>query len=579
MVDKYTPEPRIVHSTLTLQEWADRYLTLNTLGPLRDGSRSTALRVSSYKTTRGRDTAVLAEYEADIGTLHQAYWDWGAGKIQGFVPLGIPTSKKDDVLFELAGRIFVGRNVAQIDMNVAHATNALMSCLQSHVWMLTNERKTDRQLSLARAVLALLETTRAFLARHPAAMELVWNFQTDDRAEDMLQRSLAFCFFEQPWTREQMLHVLVVVLRRQAKYHGTSVFNHTLAGPIACLVLVPLLRSYLFSADTQRPHEAVVRDFNQSAQALVHHLVSILTLKRRDKRRLGPARNAAIVCSILREVPALSYLGEADVAKLLKFALDPRNNQLQPPLGQWGLLDLPSLPFRLVLGRASVAAGSSPCSAPVPHYGEDAGERSLVLCSRNSSLWSAFHLGWDLEDDGRPEPTAAYKISCMMLGSRRQLLGHGPPIAGGDQDAVLQITSGLHIVGRSRPSVSSTGHVVDPGRKNAKLGPVLDLRQPVVLVCCPRAGTLRVSQEHTGFRFEGTCDEKFLPLVAFKNAQLHVERLGTAPGAPGGPCPLGGVVATSGDGKAEAANGDDMTPMALINQLKSLAQAHHDVSG
>lgn len=63
----------------------------------------------------------------------------------------------------------------------------------------------------------LVQATHAFFTRFPVAFEVIEPLRDDDTALDMLNRSIAFAFFEENWSKEDVIRILETTLKR---YHS-----------------------------------------------------------------------------------------------------------------------------------------------------------------------------------------------------------------------------------------------------------------------------------------------------------------------------------------------------------------------
>jgi hypothetical protein len=387
---------------------------------------------------RGGAPFVMGTPLPDLVSLEEAYKAWASegehkyiqtNKI-GIVPLGYPTSAQDQIVFQQSARIWVSCGANDINMHDHHVGNMLMSTIQSICWLLTNEISQKAQHVWFDNLVLLVDVTNKYFKKFPESFKIVEPLRDADMARDMMARSIAFIFFEEKWSSDDLLRILEVILKRYAKHTTEQNFiKNPINGAIACLSVVPLLRDIIHGV--MDPLDAV-KLLNDRTLGLVEYMcdhVKTNDIAKFNKRFL----HKLITNSDLKKVSL------SQVEKLYDFCMNQENYANFAPFTEWGLCKDDEIPFDViktgffVTGRKTMA--QTKCREQ---------DGKLFFIPATPADWSAFAI----KDPG------TYRLKPIIIGAATAGIGN---TFGQVNVANMRFTQGLDILPKGREGMSSTG--------------------------------------------------------------------------------------------------------------------------
>lgn len=394
---------------------------------------------------RGGAPAVTGSHQVTVVHLHdgmRAQWGLDGSKFvaeevkQGdvVIPLGSPTCAFDRIVFQQSARIWVScgeNNISMTDQNVA---NMLMPALQSIVWAISNDVSQKVQCKRFESLVLFTGTVRAYFTTYPDAFKIVEPLREDDRARDSLQRALAFIFFDEPWSKEELLRLLEIMLKRHRRHNpGTPDFvTQPITGIIGCLIIVPLLHRLVHGRDGTTV-DGAVKELNEKTEALVQLMCDHI-------REVDTEKRNKLILSRLLE----SRLKTEDVGKLYDYCVDMKNFNELAPFDTSGFVPVVNPPFYIRTEGFTINGSKTNTVVKVKRKEKEGSPDSWEVIPSAPSEWNAFALSTE----------GTYKIRGFLIGPAEQAKGNSLGVVNA---ANFRFTSGIEILPTNREGKSSAG--------------------------------------------------------------------------------------------------------------------------
>lgn len=401
------------------------------------------------RSNRGGAPAVTATPQVALVHLHdgmRAQWGIeGAAYVNGevikddvVIPLGFPTSASDQIVFMQCGRLWVSKGANNLSMTNDNVVNTFMPALQSIVWTISNDISQRVQCKRFEALVLFAGTVNAYFTQYPEAFKIVEPLRDDDRARDSLQRALAFIFFDEPWSKEELLRLVEIMLKRHRRHNpGTPDFiTQPIAGIIGCLIVVPLLHRLLHRVCSV---EAAVKELNEKTEDLVRLMCDHI----RDVD--VEQRNKLILARLVDSCPDLK-LKTDDVGKLYGYCMDMKNFEQLAPFDSWGLLPVVNPPFNIITSGFTINGSKTNTVVKVKRKEKEGAPADTMfeVIPSAPSEWNAFALSTE----------GTYKLRVSLIGPAEQAKGNSLGVVNA---ANLRFTSGTEILPTDREGKSSAG--------------------------------------------------------------------------------------------------------------------------
>jgi hypothetical protein len=382
----------------------------------------------------------------------------------------------------------------------------------------------------------------------------------------MIEKALAHVFFGEPWSRQQVMRILEVVLRRSLKKHGVTQLVGASPGLLAIFLLTPRLRTFVQGdgslADVQR-------QYNADVEALLRHLADVVVTVRDEplEARIRATDVAAIAKVLALVGDPVADVTHDQVAALYDWCADhPKTTAELAPLVAMGILDPPPpLSFGIV-STGFREKGKKGLAAEVvvlePHVAQ--------VTSTRPTDWR----GVALTDPGR------YVVTVASVGIATATTGN---TAGQKLNVNLRFTFGLDCMPGGIEGYAITGM---HHRRDAATGKwsYVDTRRPMsaalpVDLTYDADGTLTVAQAGQIFWVGRRHADDAHPMMAFKNATLTIRRVdppaASVIAAPAdGPPAYDDVVTTAPPPPAsEPLVPSTLTPESLLAGVRAMAVA------
>ena len=614
MANAFTRKPVLTTGGLGPEEWNRRFVyTSKFQGDVpvevvdfKKATRSmpsgdVAILFRNPKTVRGCSFAYNWDPDFDLVPLvdaHDAHIrkrvndDRVTGSLTVILPLGAPTAGNTSclVLLRQAAREWVSGGVNNADMSDQHVISMYMHALSGLVFTLSKCEKLDQQKKWFVVTSLLMEAVSEFCNQCEEARKIVAALRDSELAEDMLQRSLAFAFAPLPaadddgggqdamFALEDACRILEIAVKRNTKW-GSMMVAGNAAGPMSCLVLVPLLRRFL---NRKLTRDQMTTRFNQFVTELAEVMSKVLAApgvregdepgvegEQKEKKKPAGVDPLQLDTAVVAKMLEFSDIKIAPdkLTLLLKFAREPKNYKEPAPLEAWGIISKPKLSFTVVEDKIR-SKGSSP-SAGVSvqpratsadfkerKEGQELIVNRMTVRSKRPTDWSAIGLMQD----------GAYVFTCESVGVADKAVGD---VRGKELQALWRVTSGTEILRERVEGYSSAGkHHAPPGWGYPQKTP-FSLDDACELLI--EGDKITLTQKAVRAQLK-RCDLKEPVLLAFKNLALNVTYRPLR-AAPAQDEAKSDTLASEGDTAFDELAQANLTPVALLQQMSKLAIA------
>ncbi|AYV78837.1 MAG: hypothetical protein Edafosvirus37_11 [Edafosvirus sp.] len=468
MCDKYTHVPTYDPGSVSFPMWYDRTIKDKPFGEC-DSKRMVSIITTEGKTeivpvhtagivvgkltsTRGRTYAVIPEFICEnLVSLSEAYFAMCNAiesksdpihpimkKAYAVIPLGYPNTEYNQYAFQQSARTFISLGQNTINMSDEHVGNMLFSTLRQLVWFVANEMDKEKKNKYIEMMFLLSETTLQYFKKYPTSYMPIKVLEYDDQAEDMIQRSLAFAFSQNNWTREQFYKIIGSILKRIQKHNSGIDMFQSLQGPIACLAIVPMIRDYLSGLSLDNSIIKLNAGLHKLTSMLKNIIIKNSTLE----------MNEEILNILISHVNPEFVIGLDKIKKLIAYCKDKKNAYVSIPFITMGILDNNGVPKSFNVKDIKVYGKN------VPLCKVTKGLKNVYSLSASSPTeWS----GLNLSDDGH------YELRPFILGVAHQGIGE---TKGDLMSSVIRFTIGNQIFPKSYRGMSSAGILYT--KKNSK---------------------------------------------------------------------------------------------------------------
>ena len=295
------------------------------------------------------------------------------------IPLCLTTEKQETehILFQQCARIFISCGANDIDMHDNHVGNMFLCGLKSIAWTLVNETDKEKQLEWFDNLVKLANSAKHYFQTYEEAYEIVEPLQEDDRANDVLIRSLAFIFFPESANVEQMMRIIEVAIKRHNKrFPNESFITKPLTGLIATVVLVPIVRDILNNKITTQEG---MEYLNVILTDQIKMIASILSEGKEyiDKQ----------ILSFLFGLVNIN-MQEEQIKQFYEWCKDPKNLTRLAPIEDWSIVPKYQLMFHQSYENVTINTKEM---QSVPKFKVNK-NNELVLCSTGITEWCAVQL-------------------------------------------------------------------------------------------------------------------------------------------------------------------------------------------
>ncbi len=263
--------------------------------------------------------------------------------------------------------------------------NALMYIysIQSVIWSLANENKTEQCIKLLGMVTKLCRSASAYFKEDTEAFKVIEPLKTTEEAMDMLNRSIAFIFFKDKWTTEDVVRIVEKSLKRWRKRNQVLDFlADPIVGIIAMLLYIPSLHSMV--------HNNV--DEKKTISGINDKMISFVKIITENIDKKGEELNK-IMLSSLFELNGDVKINNEQSNVLYDFCMNMKNQRLMAPLDDWNLTEKFELPIFVkttgykINGQKNITT-SKIKSLPL----EIEGGVRCIVSSNNPTTWSGLGL-------------------------------------------------------------------------------------------------------------------------------------------------------------------------------------------
>lgn len=304
-----------------------------------------------------------------------------------------------------------------------HAALMYMYSIQSLVWEIATEQSKQKVHGLAEKLVLLVRAAKAYFVSDPVAFKTVQALEDADDALDMLNRSLAFVFFDHFWDTETFLRIVEVSLKRWAKHYSPDFVSHPALGiNCICLMVSPL-------RDLVRGKSSVA----QCCDTINTRTLGLAQLMQDYITERGHTLNKRILGYLCAEFPV------EQTGRLYDYCIQQCNADLLAPLVSMGLLPEVEMPF-----KSTVSGTVNGHHTKVTSKFRPLSEGKLILTSTLASEWTPLAL----------KSYGVYHFEPTLVGAARAGTGN---TLGDTNVAVVRFTSGYDVLPNKVSGISSAG--------------------------------------------------------------------------------------------------------------------------
>ena len=260
-----------------------------------------------------------------------------------FVPTGIAGPDCDN-MFSQCGAQWISAGILDSTAYNEQYVALMYTCaIQSVIWTLVNEEKKDAIAKWIGMAIDLCNAAKAYFKYKPLVFSIIEPLREAEDAIDMLSRAIAFIFFDDNWTIEELLRILEVSLKRWVHNSNKIDFvTNPILGIIGIVLVVPTLRDLVRG---KKSTETVAKILNENFMYLMKILANNIIKK-------GIELNKLFLFELC-QLGDLATITRINTDKLYDFCVNINNANILAPLAEWKLIALTSLPFDIILtGKA-----------------------------------------------------------------------------------------------------------------------------------------------------------------------------------------------------------------------------------
>lgn len=297
------------------------------------------------------------------------------GKKYMVVPIFHPRTLKNGTAFLEFGATWVGGGDYKYTHHAHHIGNMMLYSIQSVVWDLMNEKSKERMVILSDMAVKLVASAKAYFEFDKTSFEIVEPLRDTENAIDMLNRAVAFTFFEQKWSKRTLLRMLEISLKRWAKRYTDFVVDPIL-GIYGILIAVPILRDFYNGALTDE----------KAAEEVNDRVMKMLQVTAVHIGKRGPELNKIIWFELMKLSPVLG-LTRQQSDRMFEFCVTRKNINRLAPFEQMGILEKQVFPFDADLDGFKIKKQKGEVSKM-----DMDDKNNVVVTSSNAQKWAGFGL-------------------------------------------------------------------------------------------------------------------------------------------------------------------------------------------
>jgi hypothetical protein len=471
------------------------------------------------------------------------------GKPHVVVPLGVATNSSAMVVLKQKAREWCSGGGNNVEGLVSNVPVMMMGALRNTVFAAAHvDCKAADRLLFVHCALKLLVSLRHLTQSTEEIRKIVWAAMTTELLDDVLQRMLSYCVFSgnsDGW-QESYFRMIEVMLKRETINRHRQSMMQAFSGPMAVLVLCPLLRreekdSMLETA--KAIHQKMTALHKTLGKCGIDFLTAYQDVKS-DKGKVAELVVTTDVKCLMEMFNATLPLGGLSLTVeqwtgLVRFCRDEANQHKFAPLADLGFVPKIKATFNVVTDGIYLKPGVSivpPRVVPVlqqqrPTVKEvketkdakdekDVKEESVETTAtvRLNNLKTVDWTGIGLVDGGR------YLLQCDVTGVAAAAQGNSLK-----QELVAnwRVTTGQFILPPSGTGISSAGmqHVLRQGRwKFEQTHPAFNLDKDTILALDEK--TVKLFQPPHKLVFEFSRPNNKDPVVlGWKNMNVELTKL------------------------------------------------------
>jgi len=231
------------------------------------------------------------------------------------------------------------------DMAWHHVVSCSMKQLHMLTFQASNCESKAEQVVLIRTAGFVARALAHLFRAHPKIKMPVTAILSDNKAEDMLERCLAWCFSEQPWSVRTFWMIFCKIFQRCASRDLFAGQDQQalirVPGPAACLIFAPLLREFVQGQSTL---DEVITRFNAGMKSTLDALIAVMVRASAAGRAVEPMKLNRTLMTHL--ATSLGYpLSDEVCRSMLVWFEQSHRTAVDYPLERWNLVPPVVAPF------------------------------------------------------------------------------------------------------------------------------------------------------------------------------------------------------------------------------------------
>lgn len=303
------------------------------------------------------------------------------GMVSLIVPIFHTNGAKTQNVTMQCGSAWVGAGEDNYGYDAHHVASMYLYSIQSVIWDLMNEKEQKRMVTLADMCTKLISSAKAYFRYDEKSFEIIEPLKDCEDAIDMLNRAVAFIFFEDKWSKLDLLRILEISLKKWKKYNADKDFvTEPILGIYGILIAVPILRDF---------SNGLLND-EKSVKTINDRLMKMLQVTTENIGQRGENLNK-IIWFELCKLSSVLNLKRAQSDLFYDFCMVKKNFHKFAPFEDWKVVEKPVIPFEAGLDGFRSGRHPAMVSKLVVHDREGK-EPTYRVTSTNPAKWAGFGL-------------------------------------------------------------------------------------------------------------------------------------------------------------------------------------------
>jgi hypothetical protein len=294
------------------------------------------------------------------------------------------------------GSIWVSASVInKTKYHMHHVANMYLYAIQSVFIASAKEKDISKLPMLVDMKLRLYQAAKSYFNAVPDAFKIVTPLRDADDCMNMMNRTIAFSFFDTKWTKEEFLRIMETSYKRWRNRikvdKDVCIAKHPIYGIIAIVTSISNLRKTPINNGDEKGIAQIAKDINDSFTSLMTVIAENTPkdLKQFDDLKFNNTFNKTIVYTLF-QMSDFPEISKELSDKFYDFCVEPSNLYVFAPLEEWGVIPKVVIPFKSQLADFNIKGKVNYSITKLRAVETEGGVDNFKISSTAPSEWSGF---------------------------------------------------------------------------------------------------------------------------------------------------------------------------------------------